>query len=76
MSMVVISDWTMCCMDCGGFNFLAQEENGRRIVTHSDGPMYFKSSGRYPNVKIEPCPNIGKRFAFPKQPPTLGEEVR
>jgi hypothetical protein len=72
MAMVVVSDWTMCCMDCGGFHFLADDN---RIVTHSDGAMYTKVTGKYPNIKIEPCPNIGKRFRFPEQGPTLAIEV-
>ena len=76
MSMVVISDWTMCCTDCGGFHFLAREENGKRVVTHSGGHIYVKTISQYPNFQQVPCPNIGKRFTFPEHGPTLALEEK
>lgn len=74
MAMVVISGRVMCCTDCGGFQFLAEmQENGRYVVTHPQGEMYM---GFDPKLKEHfPCPNIGKRFAFPEQGPVLGIEV-
>lgn len=66
MAMIVIGTDSMCCMDCGGFHFLAHDG----IVTHPDGEMYTKFTGR----QAQPCPNIGKRFSFPR-PPTEAIEV-
>ncbi len=65
--MIVVSNCSMVCMDCGGFHFLA--ENG--IVTHPDGEMYKQYVGR---LALN-CPNIGKKFAFPG-PPTEATEVK
>lgn len=73
MAMIVVSDWVMCCMDCGGFHFLADTE---RVVTHPDGEMYTRVTGVYPNINIAPCPNIGKRFKFPDEEPVEGIEVQ
>ena len=71
--MIVVSDWTMCCMNCGGFHFLAKEENGRRVVTHDDTDMYMVFDPATRNH--HPCPNRGKRFAFPDTPPTKAIEL-
>lgn len=66
MSMVVIASHTVCCTDCGGFHFLAND----KTVTHPDGEMYQWFDGK----EHHPCPNIGKKFKITK-PPTLCEEV-
>ncbi len=68
MAMIVIGSQTMCCMDCGGFHFLAQDG----IVFHPVDPRYTKFVGRVG----EPCPNSGKRFSFPSTPPTEAIEVK
>lgn len=66
MAMIIIGTESMCCMDCGGFHFLAKDG----IVTHPDDEMYVKFTGR----QSQPCPNIGKRFGFPS-PPTEAVEI-
>lgn len=65
--MIVITADSMCCTDCGGFHFLAHDG----VVTHPDGEMYTK----FIDQRAEPCPNIGKSFTFPLQPPTEAIEV-
>lgn len=73
MAMVVISDWVMACMDCGGFHFLAKEIDNQRVVKHPDSEMYQIYDRD--KLSFSPCPNIGKRFAFPETGPTLAIEI-
>lgn len=77
MPMIVISDRTMCCTECGGFQFLAEVHEhgcpGRWLLQHPDGPMY-KHFDKAEHTS-SPCPNIGKWFTFPDQEPTLAIEV-
>lgn len=63
MPMIVISSRVMCCTECGGFHFLAKEENGIPIATHPDGPMHSKWNPE--TLQSEPCSNTNKKFMFP-----------
>ena len=98
MAMVVVSDRTMCCMDCGGFHFLAvwvnffklpvsggaikpgdtididYDTGGCWIVEHPSDEKFVVFDPR--TRTHHPCPNSGKRFAFPNHGPTLAIEVK
>lgn len=67
--MIVVSSTSMCCMDCGGFHFLAQDG----VVYHPRGVSYQQFDPAI--MTSRPCSNSGKYFRFPAQPPTKAIEV-
>jgi hypothetical protein len=73
--MVVISERVMCCTECGGFNFLATQMDtvDGWTLTHPAGDIYtwFDKEAK----RSRPCPNIGHRFKFPPESPTLGIRI-
>lgn len=73
MSMVIVSESTMCCMDCGGFHFLVGNNGVSGFVYHPAEKMYQKFD---PVTRTHsPCPNSGKKFTFGDRKPALAIEV-